>query len=347
MMNASTAAAAIGFALVMLLVPIVIRLCVRWKLYDWPGPLKLHAQPIPRLGGVAVTIAISGGVLSSIRPSTAGEFPLFAALALICVIGVVDDVYGLPPAPRLAAQVAAGGILWYSGGRSSILGSGVFGLVAACFLVVIIVNSLNFLDGSDGLASGVAGIIALVYAALFRPAENPLAAAVAWSLAGSCGAFLLFNFPPAKIFLGDSGSTVVGLGLAFLNLNFYRLPSAAGSGLLFPLVVAGLPLLDAALAAARRIASRASPFSGDRKHFYDLLLARGWSPHGVALVSYGLTAALGLFGYVGERTKPAEFFVVTVLGAGGLLVTAIRLGALQQRDRRGQQPRKALTEMNQ
>jgi UDP-GlcNAc:undecaprenyl-phosphate/decaprenyl-phosphate GlcNAc-1-phosphate transferase len=318
-----------GFTLVVLIVPMIRMLCARLGLYDWPGPLKIHAEPIPRLGGIAVALAILGGSLLSIHFSATGELPFLAAIVLICTIGAIDDIYGLSATIRLAAQAGAGVILWYGGGRLELLGNGAMGLLVSCLLVVAMVNAFNFLDGADGIAGGVGGIIAVTYAALSWPAHDWIARTVACALAGSCAGFLFFNFPPAKIFLGDAGSTVVGLTVAFLSLNFYRLPSSTGARVLFPVVVAALPLLDAALAIIRRVRARVSPCYGDRRHFYDLARTRGASPRVVALVCYGITALLGAIGFFGERARPAEFATFAGLSIGAVLVTALRLGALR------------------
>jgi len=334
-----------GFALAILLVPIIRKLCARWKLYDWPGPLKVHTKPIPRLGGIAITLAILGGTVLSIRFSAA-ELPFFAALLLICLVGVVDDISGLSAVIRLAAQFVAGGILWYGGGRFVSFGGGVLGLVVTSLLTIAIINSFNFLDGADGLASGVAGTIAIVYAAFPWRAGDQLGPAIAWSLAGSCAGFLFFNFPPAKIFLGDCGSTVVGLCVAFLICDLCRSPSATGPRLFFPLVVAALPLLDASLAIVRRIRARVSPLYGDRRHFCDLLGLRGSSPRVVAFECYGITALFGVIGLMGERFSPTGFLVLAHLGIGALFVAALRLGALQQNAKTWER-KKAIAELDQ
>jgi UDP-GlcNAc:undecaprenyl-phosphate/decaprenyl-phosphate GlcNAc-1-phosphate transferase len=150
--------------------------------------------------------------------------------------------------------------------------------------------------------------------------------------------------PLAKLFLGDGGSTVLGLCIVFLGLRFYSSPTMTGRLLLFPLLVAGLPLLDMALAILRRIRSRASPFFGDRHHFYDLLGGRGCTPRATALICYGVTAVFGFVGFVGMRTKAADFLVLAGLGVGLFLVVAIRLGALEQNRKRTQRAPKELTE---
>jgi UDP-GlcNAc:undecaprenyl-phosphate GlcNAc-1-phosphate transferase len=326
-------AGSVAFFLCAMVVPIVRRLCHRWRLLDSPGPLKIHSQPIPRMGGVTIMLAIFfASCCVGFRPALQA-WPFFAAMALIGATGLVDDVRNLSPLFRLAAQVAAAIMLWSGGWRLSALENTlrgeVFGLVAVCVFVVALVNAFNFLDGSDGLAAGVAGIIAAAYVALPGAAGDPFAVAVAWSLLGASAGFLLFNFPPANIFLGDSGSTVLGFGVAFLGLDFYRSGSAISTRWFFPFFVAGLPLLDALLAVIRRLRSRGSPVYGDRAHFYDLLLARKRSSRRVALFCYLITFMLATGGWLGVRGGLARFSVIFVLTFGALLAAAIRLGSLR------------------
>lgn len=331
MRNPAIIAAVSAFALVVLLVPIVMRICARWRLYDRPGPLKIHRKPTPRLGGIAVALAVLGGSLLSTRSAT-GDLPVFAAIILICAVGAIDDIRGLSVIVRLAAQISAGALLWLSCGQPAVLHSSTIGLLAASLFTVAIVNSLNFLDGADGIASGVAGIIAVAYGVLARSTADHLMAAIAWALAGSCAGFLLFNFPApaARLFLGDCGSTSLGLCVAYFGLRFYHSPVAAGPRLFFPLMAAALPLLDMALATMRRIQRGASPLSGDRMHLSDLLLTRRMPAPAVALVCYGVTALFVLTGFAAWRVKPVAFFLLATSGVGAALAAAIRLGALQR-----------------
>lgn len=330
---AGTVAGIVAAVLCAALTPVVGRLCHRWRLFDLPGPLKIHSQPIPRLGGIAVVMAIlSASCVAGLQPAL-HAWGFFAAMALIWAVGLADDLRSLSPFHRFAAQAAAGVLLWRGGWHVPALakmpGNEMLSLAAVCFFVAALVNSFNFLDGTDGLAAGVAGVIAGAYVAFPGAAGNPFAAAVAWSVLGACAGFLLFNFPPAKIFLGDSGSGALGFSVAFLGLDFYRSTSAIGTRWFFPFFVAGLPLLDALLAVIRRLRSRRSPFYGDRQHFYDLLLARGWSPRRVALVCYAITVALAVSGWLSTRGGTAWFFVTLTLSLGALLGAAIRLGALR------------------
>lgn len=187
----------------------------------------------------------------------------------------------------------------------------------------------NFLDGADGIVAGITAIIAIGYIFLPDGAHSNVGALVAWSLLGvSCG-FLAFNFPPAKIFMGDSGSTALGFGVAYLGLDFYRASGTAASSLPFPILIAALPLIDAALAVLRRVQNRVSPFYGDRRHFYDLLLARGWSARTVALICYALTSALVITACLTRQAAFPLAFSSVGLSIGVLTVAAVKLGTLR------------------
>ena len=326
-------AGAIAFVATVLFVPIVKALCVRWRLFDAPGPLKVHSQPIPRLGGVAIVLAIFVAACVSDPHRALSAWPFLVGLVLIWAVGLADDLRGVSPVLRLAAQFAAGVLLWQHGWRLPILGAGVLNLFATCFFVAAITNSINLLEGMDGLAAGVVGIIAAAYLALPGIPANPFAFSVAWSVAAACAGFVIFNFPPAKMFMGDSGSTALGFVIAFLGLDFYRSYPATRSALFFPLLTAILPLLDSAFAVVRRLRSRASPFYGDRRHLYDRMFARGWTPRRIALASYTITATVAAIALLGLRRESSKFWIIAALSIAILIYAAVRLGSLRGDDR--------------
>ncbi len=132
-----------------------------------------------------------------------------------------------------------------------------------------------------------------------------------------------------KIIANDSGSTVLGFGISFLGLDYYRAHSGGGSSLFFPILAAGLPLLDCAIAILRRLRSRVLPSCGDRRHFYDLLLARGWSPRSVVLTCYILTAALVTIGWLGTQGSRLNAFLSCTFTLGALLSAGLWLGSLE------------------
>jgi UDP-GlcNAc:undecaprenyl-phosphate/decaprenyl-phosphate GlcNAc-1-phosphate transferase len=327
---------AVAFAMalgcVLALAPLIRRLCVRWGIFDQPGHLKIHGEPIPRLGGVATLIALVAGVVSAVHGARGGALYFAAALGLVWLAGFVDDLRELRPAFRLLAQIG-GALLLYAGGwRVAVFSSSALAITAQCFLVILFVNAFNFLDGADGLAAGITATIALGYAALPGMGLTAFGYAVACSLLGACVGFLAFNFPPAKIFMGDSGSTVLGFCVAFLGLDFigHRGGSDAARSVLFPFLIAGLPILDALIVVARRMMKGRSPLRGDRGHFYDFLLAAGWTARRVAISCYLLTGVLGVLGWFAMQGGSRRLLI---LGAGifaGLVVSALRFGAMKR-----------------
>jgi len=331
------AAGLIAFSVCVALTPAVRELCLRFGAVDHPGALKIHSRPIPRLGGIAVALAIAAALcLAAPLQGRAGCFFL-AAFATIWLVGLADDLRSLPPIVRLAGQIVSGVLLWVGGWRLSagpeFPRDGVASLLGVCAVVVVFANAFNFLDGSDGIAAGVAALAASSYLiVLHAVAPDPLVSVVTCALLGACVAFLIFNAPPANIFLGDSGSTVLGFCIALLS---FKSASSAGAFPLciVPFTLAGLPLLDAALALVRRIANRSSPLHGDRRHFYDLLLARRWSQRTVALTCYGITLALGFVAWLGTRLSVRAFEVLSALSFAGLLLLCVTLGSMRVGDK--------------
>jgi UDP-GlcNAc:undecaprenyl-phosphate/decaprenyl-phosphate GlcNAc-1-phosphate transferase len=323
---------AAAFAATAVLVPIVKSLSVRWQLFDARGPLNIHSRDISRLGGAAIALSIAGATWFANSPLALAAWPLSVALAIVWITGLADDLHSLSPATRLAAQLSAAIILWRGGWRMPVTGAGLLSIAAVCLFTVLFINAMNFLDGADGLAAGVACAISVSFIASGISDRHSIALPLAWSMAGASAGFLLFNFPPASILLGDSGSTVLGFCIAFLGLDSFRpspFPgSQPGARLLFPFLAAALPLLDALLAVVRRLRCGRSPFHGDRRHFYDLLLNRGWAPRRVALAAYAITTALALIGWAGMKLGVWPFLVASA-ALGTLLTAGVALGAVR------------------
>jgi UDP-GlcNAc:undecaprenyl-phosphate/decaprenyl-phosphate GlcNAc-1-phosphate transferase len=319
----------------LILTPMVRGLCIHWELYDSVGALKIHSQPIPRLGGVAIALALAAGVGFAGHLSHARVWPFFAALILIWAAGLADDIWHLSPFLRLAAQIGGAILLWYGGWRLPWLKAGPANLTAVCFLTVLFINGFNFLDGSDGLCAGVTAVIAAAYLLLPGITLSVLGSTVAWSLLGVSVGFLVFNFPPhARIFMGDSGSTVLGFGIAFLALDFYGANSTTEPhiALVVPLLMTALPLLDGIMTVLRRLHGGSSVLHGDRRHFYDLLLGINWSPRKVALTIYALTAAMCMIAWLVLKCDFTHALLLCAASIGALTVIAVRLGILRSND---------------
>lgn len=313
-----------AFASCVICVPVVIRVAEHWSLFDPPGPLKLHTRRVPRIGGVAVALAFALGVLiSGAQSSRYLLLPLF----LVWLIGIVDDLRGLSPLSRLMAQAIVAFVLCRGADLTlPLLSRKPLGWIFASLFVMTLINAFNLLDGADGLAAGVAAVIATGY--LIYGMQSGVSKASAAALLGTCLGFLVFNYPPAKIFLGDSGSTVLGLIVASTGLEVHQSIPSTKSGLFVLPVFAGLPLLDLLLAIFRRLRSGGSPFSGDRRHFYDLLLQKGWSPRKVALSIYAITAGFVIVGLECNRYSPITAVGLVFLVTVPFLLAAVHLGAL-------------------
>ncbi len=287
--------------------PIVRRVAIRLGWLDRPHGHKTHDAPVPLLGGVAVYIGLVLGALvaHTLDPRLFfdQEFELFAALAgglVVLALGTVDDMRDLGPLPKLLIQtgaaiplaIACGGLPFLSnpfGGEP--LALGFLSIPIAVLWIVGLTNALNLIDGLDGLAVGVATICATTLLLNIWP-ETGIYSILAVTLFGASLAFLRFNFPPARIFLGDGGAFVLGFALAAASLGGFRKGTTLVT-LLVPLVALGLPILNTALALARGIRLRRSPLRAHRDHLHDRLVRIGLAPRAAVLLLYAITGYLG------------------------------------------------------
>jgi UDP-GlcNAc:undecaprenyl-phosphate/decaprenyl-phosphate GlcNAc-1-phosphate transferase len=308
----------VAFLITLATVPLVQHFCLHMQILDKPGPLKIHAHPIPRLGGVAIFLAVFAGVFAANHHPNGSEWHFLSAAGLVWIVGLLDDLRGLHPVPRLLAQITGAAILWIGGWHSHLFAYSVADLAGVCVFAVLFVNSWNFLDGSDGLAAGFSCIVALAYAVLPHQSLSADGFAVACAVAAACAAFLLFNANPASVFLGDSGSTLLGFSVAFLGLDYAKAGAGTVHLQLFPFVVASMPLLDAIRIVIQRASQRRSLFEGSRCHYYDVLLASGDAPRKVAFVSWvvGLIcAAIGLLSVYFRLSQVWPFIAIVLVAA--------------------------------
>ena len=293
------AAAAFIFALA--LTPVIRNLFRRWGVVDHPDRnRKLHQHAVPRIGGVPVALAyvLSFALLLAL-PLKAGiliesylplMWRLLPAVVLILAVGVLDDIFTLKPWQKLLGQVAAASAAFWAGIHLSNLGGYQVGFLWSFPLTVgwliLCTNALNLIDGLDGLAAGVGFFAAATILLAALLGQNvPLALATA-PLAGALLGFLRYNFNPATIFLGDSGSLFVGFLLGCFGAVWSQKATTI-LGMTAPLMALSIPLLDTALAITRRFLRHQPIFGGDRGHIHHRLLDRGLTPRRVALLLYG------------------------------------------------------------
>jgi UDP-GlcNAc:undecaprenyl-phosphate GlcNAc-1-phosphate transferase len=250
----------------------------------------------------------AGTVVGAVAGRPTVLLPLAAALCL----GVCDDVVDLPAGVRLAGQLAVGVLV---AATVPLHLPGVVGVLAAVVVTVLVVNGVNLIDGLDMLAGGVAAVAAAGFAAVLHGAGRHLAVAVSAALVG----FLLYNRPPARIYLGDGGSYLVGAALTVL-LAYCWAPGVATPVGTAALALVAVVVAEVAFAATRRARSRRSPLAGDRRHPYDLLVARGWPRPAASLTYIGVEAVLAAGAVAAAHLGSMTAAVVMDLAAAAVLV---------------------------
>jgi UDP-GlcNAc:undecaprenyl-phosphate GlcNAc-1-phosphate transferase len=282
-----------GAALVSLvLTPVAIATAVRLGVLDRPGAHKSHRTPTPYLGGVAIVLAaaLTIGAAALLRPDPRALTTLAGLLGVglaMAVVGLLDDLRGLPVAVRFGAQLGAALALWGVGIRAEVSGSMALNLAVTVIWVVGITNALNLLDNMDALSASTATVAAGWFAVLALVEGQVLVGALAAALAGGAAGFLRDNRPPARIYMGDAGSLFLGVMLAALGLLIEYDSLLAGAAV--PILVLTVPVLDTTLVVAARLRHGVSPFQGGRDHTSHRLVRVGMP----VPVAVGLIAAAG------------------------------------------------------
>ena len=337
---------AIAMIVAMLTTPLVIWLARRTRVMDEPGPRKVHKSGIPRLGGLVILFAVTAATIPVlILHNPIGDafhavqlqiLALLAAGLFMFIIGLVDDVVGLRARHKLLAQVAAALVLYLSGTRidsiglteSTVIELGWLSLPATILWVTAITNAVNLIDGLDGLAVGISAVACGVIAVIAMHASLPIASVFMLAFLGSLIGFLVFNFNPAKIFLGDCGSLFLGFSLAGCSmLSGAKYATLAGLGL--PLIALGVPLFDTLFSMLRRLLERRSLFAPDRRHIHHRLLERGLAHRQAVLVLYGVTLAATGIGMLMMVTRDKLSLVVFGVAACFLVFAFRFIGAVR------------------
>ena len=346
------AAAAVTY----LATPWVRKLALHWNVMAQVRDRDVHDTPTPRLGGLAMFAGlIAGFILASQLPrmrsvfeSSSQPVALMSGCVLIVLLGLVDDKWGLDAPTKFAGQALAAGvmalqgiqIIWLPIGGTMVLDP-VTSVLLTVLVVVVTVNAVNFVDGLDGLAAGIVGIAAVAFFAYsyllsveYGFERATLSTLVSACLAGMCFGFLPHNMFPARIFMGDTGSMLIGLLLATstITLTGQVDPNALGDNggafvptvlpLLLPLAVIAVPLADVVLAVVRRTRAGRSPFAPDKQHIHHRLLEMGHTQRRAVLLMY-LWAALLAFAAVSLVFVPPAISVAVVVVGTALLVLAV------------------------
>jgi UDP-GlcNAc:undecaprenyl-phosphate GlcNAc-1-phosphate transferase len=301
----------ISCALSLLLTPIVRKISQRWNLLDYPDVRKHHASPVARVGGIAIAISFIStyGVLTLLplqdeagilTPLSIFVRLLPSALLIFC-LGLIDDLVVLRPWYKFSGQIVAACGAYLAGIHIQAFGGHFFAdwwsFPLTVFWIVLCTNAVNLIDGVDGLAAGVGlfATVTMLVAALLQ--GNFALALAAIPLAGSLLGFLRYNFSPATIFLGDSGSQFVGFLLGCYGVLWSE-KAATILGMTAPLVALSVPLIDTGLAIVRRFLTRKPIFGADRGHIHHRLLDQGLTPRRVVMLIYGLCSIAAAFSLV-------------------------------------------------
>ena len=294
-----TLSAIIAALVVLAATPLAARLARAVGAVDQPSDRRIHREPTPRLGGLAILAGFLVPVLYFL-PADPAARALVAGAVLICALGAVDDIWGLSPAVKLLGQLACAALPVAAGVTIDhltlpFLGVGDLGPAQypiTLLWFVALVNMINFTDGMDGLAAGVSGLGATTFAIIAASLGRADPAIMAAALAGACAAFLVFNFHPAKIFMGDSGSMLLGFVIAGVAVDGV-MKSAAAVAVVVPLIVLAIPILDTSFVVMKRLKYRLPVYSADRSHFHHRFFTIGWGQRKTVLALYGWCALMG------------------------------------------------------
>ena len=327
----TAAAALLAAALVALIsTPVVKSLAFRMGAVDVPKDnRRMHDHPIPRMGGMAIFLGFLLSVLIFV-PLDKQLRGMLLGSVIIVILGIFDDIYALPAKPKFLVQIVAALVAVLAGNRIFILSNinifssepywelGWLSIPISVFWIVGITNAVNLIDGLDGLACGVSTISSMTLLVIALIVSEPQVAVLMAALAGACIGFLPYNLNPAKIFMGDTGSTFLGFILASVSIQglfkFHMIISFA-----VPFLMLGLPIFDTSFAIIRRLAKGQSPMTPDRGHIHHRLIDMGFSQKQAVATLYVISAILGLSAVVltTSGTEKAILFLMALCVTGG------------------------------
>jgi UDP-GlcNAc:undecaprenyl-phosphate GlcNAc-1-phosphate transferase len=306
-MRASLGALVLSLVVAAALTPVVRWGAKRAGIVDNPGGRRVHTRVIPRLGGLAVVAGFFAplAALAFTQSDVAEMFyadplrsvGLAVGGVIIASLGAWDDVRGVRAWHKLAVQLLAALVAWGCGFRMEHLtlpfvgelDLGVFGLPFTLLWIAAVVNAMNLIDGLDGLAGGIAFFACLTNFVVAALNGNPLVMLIAAALGGAILGFLLYNFNPATIFMGDSGSMFLGFVLATTSMMGASIQGSTTVAILVPLISLGVPIMDTLFAMVRRIVERRPIFSPDRGHIHHRLLDLGITHRRAVLILYAVS----------------------------------------------------------
>lgn len=328
---------ALAFLITYFAIPPIIKVAKDKKLFDEPDERKVHKAVIPTLGGLGIFAGFVIATLMGVPDSISSQLQYFlASVMVIFFLGIKDDILILSASKKFMGQVIAAGIVIKFGGIQidnlhGFLGLNaiphVASLILTMFTIIVITNSFNLIDGVDGLAGSLGLLTSTLFGIYFIVAGEVMYAVMALSLAGSLVAFLIYNFSPAKIFMGDTGSLLIGLLNSIFAIKFISVaastegsfPLLSSPALAFAILI--VPLLDTLRVFSLRIFNRRSPFSPDRNHIHHFLLDIGLSQKMVTMIC--VSANIVFIGLAYVLRSEGTTLVIGALATAGILFVSI------------------------
>ncbi|WP_059103385.1 MraY family glycosyltransferase [Shouchella shacheensis] len=303
-----------SFAAAIAITPLVVRFAHKCHFVDHPDERKVHKEAMPRIGGLTFIFGMLAGLifLTDVLVSEWRQVSAIAVgAALLVAVGLLDDRFVLRARSKVIVQIAAASIVAYSGvvidfiaipfGERVDLGFLSYMVTVLWFLAVM--NSMNLIDGLDGLAAGIAIIacLTMLVIAVGNPTAYGLVLAIGVTLIGSTGGFLVFNFHPAKLFMGDTGSLFLGYMIAVMSiLGFFKTVTMVS--LVVPLLILGVPMIDTMFAIIRRTLNQQKIAAPDKGHLHHCLLARGYGHRKAVLLMYGVSILFAMSALLLSKT---------------------------------------------
>ncbi len=330
---------ALAFIITLILTPFLKKIACSVGAYDFPSPRRVNKKPVPNGGGLAIYAGVMITLLL-IMPLSTPLKGIMLGGTIILLIGIVDDIRGLSPRVKLLGQIAAAltlipfgvQIQFVTNPWGGMIFLGNWGILITILWVVGITNTVNFIDGLDGLAAGVCAIASGTLAIVAMQEGQIAAAFMSLIIAGSSLSFLVFNFHPARIFMGDSGAMFLGFMLATTS-TLGALKSATAMTLIVPILALGVPIADTLLAILRR-SKNGHPISlADKDHIHHRLIRAGFSHRGAVLAVYGTSILLGIMAVVINTVQQTEWFLLLLLLLSVLGYAGWRLGIFRLTER--------------
>ncbi len=298
------------------LTPLARRLAPRLGMIDQPSARKVHLEPVPRIGGLAIFVAVLAAALILGRQYNFTQFgTIIVGATGISFLGLVDDRWGLGFVIKLAGQILAGLLLYASGIFVGTFNQPVLNLVTTVFWVGYITNGINFLDNMDGLAGGTAAIAAAFFALMCAFSGQYLVGALAVAVLAACLGFLFYNLNPANIFMGDSGSLFLGYTLAAIGIKLRFPDNVDFVTWMVPVLVMGLPIFDTTMVILSRLRRGIPPWTAGKDHVSHRLVRAGFTHREAVLTLYVVCFILGMLAIFVTQASVGEGYTTGALAA--------------------------------